>query len=269
MVSHRAENRFYTPAHWMENPISIVLGGVGGTGGEVIDGLVRIHFAMRGLGHPSGLHVTVFDPDTVSPANIGRQRFVTSDIGMHKSIALVHRLNLAYGLNWEALPVALEPDRLPNDTDLLITCVDRAATRVAIGDHFRDCDTYGRQRSMLWLDCGNGASDGQCCLGHLYGFETTPGEMRLPNVLELFTELRGLKDDTTPSCSLAQALRHQDLLVNRLVADAALAMLWQLFRHGSINHHGAFVDVAKGVVQPLLIDPITWCFLSGRNDAAR
>eukprot|EP01031_Cornospumella_fuschlensis_P020928 gene20928-25647_t len=36
--------------------------------------------AMRALGHPCGLHVRAFDPDTVSEANVGRQLYSRADV---------------------------------------------------------------------------------------------------------------------------------------------------------------------------------------------
>ena len=48
--------------------------------------------ALQALGHP-GLHVTVFDPDTVTEANIGRQLFSGSELGLNKAAALATRIN--------------------------------------------------------------------------------------------------------------------------------------------------------------------------------
>lgn len=66
--------------------------GAGGTGSQVATGLARISVALQALGHP-GLHVTVFDPDTVTEANIGRQLFSGSELGLNKAAALVTRIN--------------------------------------------------------------------------------------------------------------------------------------------------------------------------------
>ena len=55
-------------------------------------------------GHPSGLAVTVIDGDRISPANCVRQPFSESEIGLFKSVVLVNRLNLFWGLKWEAVP---------------------------------------------------------------------------------------------------------------------------------------------------------------------
>ena len=49
--------------------VTVFVIGAGGTGSQVATGLARISVALQALGHP-GLHVTVFDPDTVTEANI-------------------------------------------------------------------------------------------------------------------------------------------------------------------------------------------------------
>ena len=59
--------------------------------------------ALQALGHP-GLHVTVFDPDTVSQANIGRQLFSETELGLNKAVSLVTRINRFFGYAWTAEP---------------------------------------------------------------------------------------------------------------------------------------------------------------------
>ena len=55
-------------------------------------------------GHPSGLAVTVIDGDRISAANCVRQPFSASEIGLFKSVVLINRLNLFWGLDWQAVP---------------------------------------------------------------------------------------------------------------------------------------------------------------------
>lgn len=249
----------------MLEPIRVALVGCGGTGSELLDGLARLHFALLGTGHPCGLQVSVYDPDTVSPANIGRQRFGPSDVGQYKAIILVHRFNMFYGLDWQAYPEAFAPKRLEsNRIDLLVSCVDTATARVAIGKAGRRnvCDL-----DVLWLDCGNDAHTGQIVLGHLCKDIADEAALRLPNVYDLYPELDSARDDNAPSCSLREALARQDLLINRTVADAALSILWKLLREGRLTHHGAFVDVKRQTMQPLPVDPQAWAFLGYRSEA--
>jgi PRTRC genetic system ThiF family protein len=244
---------YYCPSNLLDRPIRVLLLGAGGTGGEVLDGLCRLHHGLIGTGHPHGLHVTVMDGDTVSPSNIGRQRFSPADVGQPKATLLVHRINMFYGLNWEAVPFyfdAEEPDY--HRCDLLMTCVDKATVRVAIGSR----ESASWDTPALWMDFGNGERTGQVVLGHLqHGAEAG---LRLPNVFDLYPELSDVDDNDAPSCSLEAAIRSQDLFINRQVADVGLSLLWDLLRKGQLERHGGFVDLAQGTVTPLLINSESW-----------
>lgn len=260
------------PAHWMTEPVRVCLIGVGGTGSEVLDGLARMHHGLRGLGHPHGLAVTVYDADTVSESNVGRQRFSPADVGRNKAITLVHRYNLFYGLDWDAQPAMLEPEadlHTLSAADLILTCVDQARFRADLGLALRrqeqpeDCSQRWypkRKGEVLWLDFGNGRHTGQAVLGHALG-RMPQGGLRLPNVFDLYPELDGQnEDDSGPSCSLAAALAEQDLWVNKF-ASMALALLWTLLTQGRIDRHGCFFDSAAMSMRPLMIDPQTWAMM--------
>ncbi len=253
---------FYAPGRLVEDRVRVLLLGAGGTGGEVLDALVRMHLALVQLGHAGGLHVTLMDGDVVSAANVGRQRFGVSDVGHPKALVLMHRYNLFFRLDWHAIPAYwTSEDRYAetalNRVDLLVSCVDRAAVRVALARQGARSNP-----NALWADFGNGATTGQFVLGHLAA--ELPDSLRLPNVVDLFSELESVDDAEEPSCSLAEALRQQDLFVNRLLADAGVAILWNLLRHGRIDTHGAFIDVRRPTVQPLAIDPEVWAFFGYR-----
>ncbi len=248
------DNKLFLPLEWMDNPINVIVAGAGGTGGEMIAKLVRLHFGLIGTGHPYGLNVTVYDPKDVSHANIGRQNFLPVDIGQSKAILTIHRINLAYGLNWDAYNEPFQIERLDRNTDLLITCVDKAAVRADIGKFGKSyyCD------DMLWLDTGNNEFQGSVILGHL-GHDIDSC-MRIPNCFDLYPELTdpALDEGDTPSCSLEEAIAVQDIPVNIMVADLAFALLWSLLRHGQIDRHGGFIDCKKLTSHPLLIDPTNW-----------
>jgi PRTRC genetic system ThiF family protein len=250
---------FHLPGSWLTDPIRVIIAGAGGTGGEVMDGLARMHAALLAVGHPHGFQVEIYDPDTVSQSNVGRQRFSPADVDYPKAILLAHRYNLFYGLKWRARPetFTIAPGGL-RDTDILITCVDKASVRVSIGEK-------GKRKNdsdALWLDFGNGSHTGQVVLGHWSAKVSEDVPLRLPNVFDLYHgELRAVDDSEEPSCSAEEAFQRQDFGVNRLVADAGLGILWNLLRHGETRHHGSFVDLRSGTVSPLLVDPETWAFL--------
>ena len=87
--------------------VTIHVAGAGGTGSQVIANLARMNVALQALGHP-GLHVTVFDPDIITEANIGRQLFSEADLGQGKATAAVTRVNRFFGTTWtaEKLPLS-------------------------------------------------------------------------------------------------------------------------------------------------------------------
>src|SRR5260370_30117946 len=119
------------PAEWHSRAVHVNVAGCGGNGCHVLMGLAQLQKALQGLGHP-GLEVTAFDPDTVSEANLGRQLFTEEDVGQNKALTLIHRLNIAFGLDWGAIPLDHRPyQRTP---DLLISCVDSEQARALIHD---------------------------------------------------------------------------------------------------------------------------------------
>lgn len=249
------------PESFSDSPINVLLLGVGGTGGEMLDGLTRIHHGLLAFDHP-GIHVTAVDPDTVSQSNIGRQRFSPVDVDQSKALTLIHRANLFYGLNWQAHCAFADAESIGESVpDVLITCVDRATVRHNIGEYFADSDY-----PTLWLDMGNGQHNGQVVLGHLGGYPDVP--LRLPNIFDLYPELVAVDDDAAPSCSMAEALASQDLFINRIMADNAATLLWNLIRQGSISHHGMAIDLNNPIsmVTPMSIDPESWAFYGYKHN---
>ena len=243
--------RFPTPSAFLgERRLRVQVAGAGGTGSMLLDGLARLDCALRAQGHP-GMEVTVFDSDTVSASNIGRQRFARPDIGFHKVVVLLHRLNGFYGLDWIAEPTRMEPSDVR--ADLFITCVDSGAFRHAVGVHFKN-----RPTNTLWLDTGNGADFANIVLGHL---GVTQG-MRLPNVFDLYgAQLLAGDEDDLPSCSLAEALARQRWSINPMVANAALKLLDDLVHRGGLNEHGSLLRLDPFTLSSLPIDETAWAMM--------
>lgn len=241
----------------LQGRVRVALAGAGGNGSHMLAGLARLDRSLRALGHPGGLQVTVYDPDRVAESNVGRQLFYPGDVGQSKAICLVHRLNLAYGLAWHAVPgpyanTGASRAEGPR-AHLVISCVDSAAARREI---WREVRERSDASPFYWLDLGNRQQDGQVILGQPVRYkprrETNVGP-RLPTVMELHPELQDetLPEDNRPSCSLAEALASQDLFVNQVLTSWALQLLWRLFRAGQIEHHGYYVNLASGRVNPV------------------
>jgi PRTRC genetic system ThiF family protein len=234
--------------------INVLLVGAGGTGSHMLTALVQMHLALLALGHPSGLAVVVIDPDTVSAANVGRQTFFPADVGLPKAEVLITRVNMTYGLAWEARQCALSAEGdLRVRFHVMIGCVDNRAARKTMAR------LHERNRSY-WLDCGNTDRAGQVVLG----YSGATAETFLPHVGMLYPDAVDAAADAAddaPSCSLAEALDRQDLYINRAVALAGANLLWRLLREGELSHHGAFIDLANGWSAPLPVDEATWARL--------
>jgi PRTRC genetic system ThiF family protein len=222
--------------------------GCGGTGSALIGGLPFLHQALLVTGHP-GLQVIVADGDAVSATNCVRQPFSESEIGLFKSTVLVNRLNLFWGLNWQASTEHVTRVT-QGKVDILISCVD---TRSARFELIHSCMYKG---CAYWLDIGNTADGGQFVLGQPKNNRNRRILHRLPTVAELFPEIvRPVPDDAddVPSCGAIEALERQEPFINQTLAFHALAMLARLFRHGQITHHGGFINLARGRLAPLHI----------------
>ena len=116
----------------LRREVRVLVVGCGGTGSSIIGGLPYLHQAMRAQGHPYGLRVTVMDGDNISPVNCVRQPFSRAEVGLNKGIVLVNRLNIFWGLDWEAVPENLTESHQLRQTDIVIGCVDTRAARAVI-----------------------------------------------------------------------------------------------------------------------------------------
>lgn len=248
----------------LERRVRIALVGCGGLGAQLAGCLARLHLAMRELGHPYGIHLVAYDPDAVSEANIGRQVWSPSDIGRNKAVTIVHRLNLYYGLDWDACPRAYSQQegtgfRVVHDCDLLVSCVDTAAARREL--HGLIAAGYGPQD--YWLDLGNTAVSGQAVFGEVqqrWERPTDTASPRLPFVTDLFPEILDASraEDATPSCSARLSLLAQGLFLNDIVVRFAAQILYALFSEGRLAYHGVHVNVQAGRVAPIAVDPQAW-----------
>ena len=247
----------------LRRPVRVLVVGCGGNGSAISAGLPYLHQAMLVHGHRGGLDVTLMDGDVVSATNCVRQPFSHAEIGHSKAVILVSRVNLFWGLNWHAVPEHFCSRASMDRVDFLIGCVDSRAARREIAEK-----VIGQRSSVwYWLDLGNHSSGGQFILGQPWNWVNKRSATRLRTVAELFPELTepSLDNDGQPSCSAIEALDRQEPFVNATLANHALALLARLFRHGSITHHGAFVNVAGSRVQPIAVNPSTWRGLRRRG----
>jgi len=252
-------------AELLRRRVRVLVVGCGGTGSAIAAGLPYLHQAMIANGHPAGLHVTLMDGDAISPTNCVRQPFSRSEIGLYKAVVLVNRLNVFWGLDWQAVPANLEKGVRIDEADIVIGCVDTRAARALIRNGTSDCSSVD-----YWLDVGNNADSGQFVLGEPSNETNRQSRTRLRTVAELYPEIvdPDLDNDGLPSCSAAEALERQEPFVNSTLAQHALALLARLFRYGSITYHGGFLSLQNGCGGRLPIDSDLWRRIRRRGLAA-
>lgn len=248
------------------NPIEVNLIGAGGTGSQVLTGLARMHNALTALGH-AGLQIRLWDDDTVTEANLSRQLFAPCETGLHKSVALINRTNRFFGTNWKAETEKFgrtATGALPDEVlaTMYISCVDSVAARFEIADILRSLPPQRlyRNRPKYWMDFGNSRYTGQVILSTIGNIEQPRSEKfetvaHLPFITDAFGDLlkQSEETDSTPSCSLAEALEKQDLYINSTLAQMGCSLLWCLFRNGMTDNRGFFLALDNFVCQPLKV----------------
>jgi PRTRC genetic system ThiF family protein len=252
-------NMHFTDAYLLNptHPVTVNLVGCGGTGSQVLTALSRISHTLITLGHP-GFRVTCYDPDTVTEANLGRQLFSVSDVGINKAVILTSRINRFFSTGWEAVPDVYRGE----PANIIITCVDNVRSRIQVADTFLStADNRNRsvfEKPLYWLDFGNTQQAGQVVLG-TFGEIRQPQSQKyspvgkLPCITERFDLTQVDEKTSGPSCSLAEAIRQQDLFINSTLANIGSSLLWKLFREGMTGHTGAFLNMDTLKMNPILI----------------
>jgi PRTRC genetic system ThiF family protein len=270
-VYHYAHPYLLNPQH----PVTINLVGCGGTGSQVLNSLARMNSALKALGHP-GLFVRAIDPDLVTEANMGRQLFSPSDVGSPKATVLISRINRFFGYRWEAVAQLYGTQSTAPTANITISCVDSGKARYDIENKLQvETHKYLSQKTAgrfyhgepynipyYWLDFGNLKDRGQAVLGTLQAITQPKAESaavlhrsKLPCIHHLhpgiLKDAKGAKQG--PSCSLAEALQHQDLFINSNLGNLGLGILWKLFRETRIKYHGLYLNLDNFSVNPIKV----------------
>ena len=247
------------------NPITVNLIGAGGTGSQVLTALARMNHALTELNH-AGLSVRLWDNDMITEANLGRQLFAESELGLYKSVALINRANRFFGTNWKAETQKFEKADLGKlqsnmKSEIYISCVDSVKSRFDIAEILNELKmdkSYYRNQCKYWMDFGNSQFTGQVLLSTIGNIKQPNSEkydtvVNLPFITEEFGELLKVSEaeDNTPSCSLAKALEKQDLFINSTLAQMGSSLLWNLFRNGLIENRGFFLNLKNFYSQPI------------------
>lgn len=254
---HFTDRYLLNPRH----PVTVSVIGAGGTGSQVITNLARISMALEALGHP-GLHVTVFDPDTVSQANIGRQLFSGTELGLNKAASLVTRINRFFGYAWTAEPQCFPARNFSGyDTaNIIITCTDNKRSRIGLWNFLKKARKENRDDHSVpiyWMDFGNSQTKGQVMIGTVREKILQPSSqeyvpMPKMNVITEEVDYAKVKEtESGPSCSLAEALEKQDLFINSILAHVGCDLLWRMFKEGKTLYRGAYVNLETLKVTPV------------------
>ena len=257
---HYTDKYLINPQH----PVTINLVGAGGTGSQVLTCLARLDVTLRALGHP-GFFVTLYDPDEVMEANIGRQLFGYSDFGLNKAVCLISRVNNFFGNNWKAVPRLFPATVKDNAEDYManitITCTDNVNSRLDMWKVLKSAKNVGCQTDyrtpLYWMDFGNAQTTGQAIIGTVQKKIPQPESKIYETVdsLKVITQYVNYSavkvKDSGPSCSLAEALLKQDLFINSTLAQLGCDILWKMFRNGLIEHQGLYLNLNTVKVNPI------------------
>jgi len=248
---HFTDNYLLNPTH----PVTVNLIGTGGTGSQVLTALSRMSHTLIALGHP-GFHVTAFDPDNVTEANLGRQLFSQSDTGLSKAVVLISRINRFFSIGWQAVA-----DIYRNEpANIIITCTDNVKSRLNIAEGLllKEDKEYDFKRLIYWLDFGNTQNTGQVILGTFNEIVQPQSKKytatgKLPCITERFDLMKIREEDSGPSCSLAEAIEKQDLFINSTLAGVGAKILWKLFREGMTDQAGVFINLDTMKMNPVML----------------
>lgn len=248
------------------NPITVNVIGAGGTGSKVMTALLEMNHSLNELGH-AGLFIRLWDDDVITQANLGRQRFAESEVGLYKSVAIINRINRFSGTNWKAEARKFEKDnngKFPDNVgaSIYISCVDSVKARFEIAEILSELSN-GRpysNRPRYWLDFGNSQHTGQVLLSTIGKIRQPNSEKyetvaSLPMVTDEFGELLKQSEvgDDTPSCSLAEALEKQDLFINSSLVQMGCSLLWGMFKNGLTPYRGFFHNLKDFRTHPIKV----------------
>lgn len=230
------------------HPVSVLVIGAGGNGSEMIKQLSRINYALRKLNHP-GMHVTLADADRVEQPNVGRQLFSEAHIGQYKSNILITNANRFFSTAWKSLPERIMYQSQLHGYNLVISCVDNVHTRIDIERGLKSggCNSKRHERLFhYWMDLGNSKSIGQVLLqtnSSTYDVNKDPHKA-LNTISSRLAKMKKTETtDDTPSCSTAEALAKQDLMINTFVTDYGAQLLWEMFTQEEVDWCGIFINL--------------------------
>lgn len=251
------------------NVLTISVLGAGGTGSLFVGTLARLNQAYMML-RRKYLQVRVFDPAKVREANRGRQGFSLADVGAYKAKSLVERINRFYSTQWQGIPRRWEDSLDLVQSNIIVSCTDTASSRIKLASHLEHwTKTKDHPKKFAyWLDMGNTKMTCQVILGG-YGKEPVATEIsekefinngiqdarnrikemkkspayRLPFITEMYDLAKYESEDTTPSCSLFEALESQHIMINDMSAKLGGMLIWDLLMEKELTWCGGYFNL--------------------------
>jgi PRTRC genetic system ThiF family protein len=149
--------------------LNLVMVGAGGTGGWLAPHLARLARILIDK-NDRNVKITFIDPDIVEKANLYRQNFAPSELGMNKAQTLARRYSMALGVEIVAISEAFGHGSFLSTVNsglvIIIGCVDNVSARRSIAEYIAKHYQSFPFESVFWLDCGNYHNGGQVLLGN-------------------------------------------------------------------------------------------------------
>lgn len=241
---------------------SLVLIGVGGTGGYVLQQVARLLYSLKEQGRRIPT-VLLCDGDVIEQKNLLRQYFLEQDVGRKKVEILAERYSRAYGIDIAAYPMYLTAETNlkeigVEDGSIVVGCVDNGSTRRILHEKLHQL------RHVVYVDSGNSAVTVPDDPNHVDRYQLASiknsgwegqvvvgarvnGQGVLPFPGEVFPDL--IDQDQMPtngSCGEVVLSHPQRLFTNLMAATTVLLYLHTLLVDGTVLHHRTFFEARKG-----------------------
>jgi hypothetical protein len=254
---------------------NLVIVGVGGTGGYVLQQVARLVYGLeQSRERGRAPRIVLVDGYVVEESNLLRQYFLPRDVGRNKADVLAERYGRAYGLDIGSFSDYIGPynigsfrrsEGLACEGSIIVGCVDNAATRALLHE---EMESY---RHVVYIDSGNNSIEvpddpehldryglsrvrnsgweGQVVAGVRFNAQTV-----IPMPADVFPDLLRIDDDqdrlpTDVDCAGIAATNPQRLMTNLMAATCVLMYLHTLLSEGVLIHHRTFFDARSGYIR--------------------
>ena len=267
----------FTPVRIIDqSQTQIVIVGVGGTGGYVLQQVARLVYGLKAQGFRTP-NILLMDGDTVEEKNLLRQYFLPQDVGRKKAEVLAERYSGAYGIDIAfyneylnphtpfVVPRASQGDpsqwssTLIHNNAIVVGCVDNAPARRLLHTELSNL------RDVVYIDSGNSAATPPEDLTKLDRYGLAAAKARgwegqvlcgarvnnrdvLPFPAEVLPDLvEGDEDDPNKkACGEQSVSNPQRLMTNLMAATSVMMYLHTLLAEGTLVSSRTFFNAREG-----------------------